>query len=884
MMKKVMAVMMMLLLLCQPGVFASDESISADSGELSMEMSLLEYIGIITPFEDGAYHLDHVVSRADMAVMIMKLIMKDTITSSATGKIFTDVPKDYWAADYIETLHATGYISGDGNSAFDPEGAALYQHAMKILVTTLGYQPLAENAGGYPVGYMAVAARLGLNRNVRSAADSKLTYSDMYNMLYHTLTAKRLVQTSYGERPEAEESDRTILESSYSIFAIRGRVDADELSYLSDRRKMPGGEIRIDGAAYRVAEGVEAANLLGVYVEGYARITDDEKEIILLARDEKYENITVQAKDVDRSSGGFGDMMSSPAIAYYEKGDRLERISVLKTASIIRNGTYVGRASEVANEMVIPSFGSVELLENSSGEYDVIRISSYEYYVIQSLDKARERLTDKFGKPELDLGRGGDFSYNIFSGGERISFGDLIEGDVLAVGANYDDWEKADFIQIYRSTASVKGKITQLSDEEAMIDETVYPLAGEVVCSDGVLEAGRSGTFYLGVDGEIVSAALDKKNVDGYAYLRKMQVDKQGIDPQVSALLFTTNNTMEIIPFAEEVSLNGSHPIARDEAANSPALRPNGVVKEQFVKIERNRDGEITGILTEGEPGGITQNASGLNNCYINKYAIGAEYLADDNTWVFSIPIHENAKDNEFSVQSARQMAAGLYSNLSIYDVDEHYTAGVLALRKGSTFLSISLGSRSAALVEKVSDSLVDGEGCKRAYVLIDGVFTYVDIPKEMYQTMKDTNGDGKGDKGVVAGDVFLFSADANRVALSVEVLFDSVKDQDRMFSEWYVSTGGMTEAYTNNALLYTAHAIVDTVDGNILLLRQNCLVNGAYADVIRPYRMEGVRVYIYDKNAKKTVRNGYLGDVKPGQRVFIRGARTILREIIIYE
>ena len=62
------------------------------------------------------------------------------------------------------------------------------------------------------------------------------------------------------------------------------------------------------------------------------------------------------------------------------------------------------------------------------------------------------------------------------------------------------------------------------------------------------------------------------------------------------------------------------------------------------------------------------------------------------------------------------------------------------------------------------------------------------------------------------------------------------------------------------------------------------CLVNGAYTDTVRPYKLEGVRVYVYDETTREKVRTGYLGELREGDRIFMRGTRTILREIIIYK
>jgi hypothetical protein len=62
------------------------------------------------------------VTRAQMAVFILKSIHGASyVPPPATGTLFKDVPAIYWAASWIEQLHAEGITGGCGNGSYCPD-------------------------------------------------------------------------------------------------------------------------------------------------------------------------------------------------------------------------------------------------------------------------------------------------------------------------------------------------------------------------------------------------------------------------------------------------------------------------------------------------------------------------------------------------------------------------------------------------------------------------------------------------------------------------------------------------------------------------------------------------------------------------------------------
>ncbi|MBK7319521.1 LamG-like jellyroll fold domain-containing protein [Candidatus Villigracilis affinis] len=74
------------------------------------------------------------VTRAQMAIFILRGVHgKSYVPPAATGTVFTDVPTNYWAADWIEQLAEEGITVGCGNGNYCP-GSAITRAEMSIFL------------------------------------------------------------------------------------------------------------------------------------------------------------------------------------------------------------------------------------------------------------------------------------------------------------------------------------------------------------------------------------------------------------------------------------------------------------------------------------------------------------------------------------------------------------------------------------------------------------------------------------------------------------------------------------------------------------------------------------------------------------------------------
>ena len=105
------------------------------------------------------------VKRVDFIIAALKLINQQGNTN-VTENLFTDVDKDYYAADYIKKGVDLGFLSGYSDGSFLPENPIALNQAVKIIVRILGYSEIALANGGYPNGYLSVAYDKNILKNI----------------------------------------------------------------------------------------------------------------------------------------------------------------------------------------------------------------------------------------------------------------------------------------------------------------------------------------------------------------------------------------------------------------------------------------------------------------------------------------------------------------------------------------------------------------------------------------------------------------------------------------------------------------------------------------------------------------------------------------------
>lgn len=141
--------------------FAAYPDVNADDG-FYQSVERLKELGIISGYDDGLFHAERDVTRAEFAKIIVCVagVEKDA-KSYATASTFYDVPQGHWAISYISYVTAKKIVAGYPDGSFGPSKTITYAEALTIIGKLLGYTE--ETVGYYwPTNYVEAASNAGI--------------------------------------------------------------------------------------------------------------------------------------------------------------------------------------------------------------------------------------------------------------------------------------------------------------------------------------------------------------------------------------------------------------------------------------------------------------------------------------------------------------------------------------------------------------------------------------------------------------------------------------------------------------------------------------------------------------------------------------------------
>lgn len=145
-------------------------------------VNVLMELGVVEGYKDGTYRPEKVVTRAEMATLIIKAL---GLNDYAVGKSSFSDMAGHWADAYVAYAASLGFISGYGDGTFRPNQTVTYDQAITMVVQALGYK--AEYmVGGYPGAFVAQAKTLGMLDGIKSGA-AGANRGDVATLLFNTL-------------------------------------------------------------------------------------------------------------------------------------------------------------------------------------------------------------------------------------------------------------------------------------------------------------------------------------------------------------------------------------------------------------------------------------------------------------------------------------------------------------------------------------------------------------------------------------------------------------------------------------------------------------------------------------------------------------------------
>ena len=228
--KKVLA--MVLAFACTFSMFAGAkvfEDVPAGS-DYSEAVTMLSDLGVIQGKDDGKYHPEDTITRAEACAMIARLMTGDPNVSQYVGaQSFSDVQKGSWKDSAIGYCYINGIVIGVGNNKFEPDRAITDAEFITMVVRAMGYET-ADMKQNYPYSYMSNAQAVGLLDGTNMVASTDALRGEDAQVIYNALFADyargaKLVNTTHGT---SVESYPTLAESVWGLErAAVGTWDKD---------------------------------------------------------------------------------------------------------------------------------------------------------------------------------------------------------------------------------------------------------------------------------------------------------------------------------------------------------------------------------------------------------------------------------------------------------------------------------------------------------------------------------------------------------------------------------------------------------------------------------------------------------------------------------
>lgn len=658
--KKIISVLLtagMLLGACGTGAFAEDAADTSATTTATAQVStfdsdsyyneaagLLTKMGIFQGYEDGTLKPDSTITRAEMSAVILRIM--DMTATSEYSDVFSDVTSSHWAAKEIQTAYNAGIINGMGDGTFAPDSPVTFEQAVKMLVCAIGYGNLAAGQGGYPTGYIKVAARKGIEvtKNVNAQTGDEAARGNVIKMAYNTINALYPTgskMTSDGIEYTTDD-DVTVGSKLHNVFSNEGVVTATYSTSIDPTASVSEQQVRIGNLTYN-RNGMDMEKYIGykikVYYEEYNE--DGDRKIIYVVPNKKNDTLVIDADDVEAITN---IRTENAKIEYtYSSSSSKTKKASLDTPTIIYNGKIL-RASDVPSgtsieDFITPDVGQLTLNDyDGDGEYDVLFVDSYDTYVVTSAtDKI---ITGKYNTPnKLDVDtEDGTLILNITKGGKSVASKTLKKWDVATVqkSANVEG-DVVMNIDICNET--VEGKITDVDtdddgDHKVTINGKEYKVDKNLFANEKI-ESSKEGVFYLDKFGRIAgmdsTSSSKLSSSEQYGWLMRMK--KSNEENEWILKMFTQGGKVEDLKLADSVTFWGPQLDADERTLKSTdsdydqvlteadAYMRSALVDSKYqvalVKYSLNSDGDIKKLIMPV----VTTNYSNVDDDRVVVYA-----------------------------------------------------------------------------------------------------------------------------------------------------------------------------------------------------------------------------------------------------------------------
>jgi len=544
-------------------------------------VNVLSELEVVTGYPDGTYKPENIVTRAEMAVIIIKAMGLEGFAAGSKST-FKDMAGYDWAQSYVGYAQSRGIIVGYPDGTFKPAQTVSYNEAAKMLVAAVGY-PLSVLQGAWPANYVNKAQDLGILDGINASA-AGANRGDIAVMTYQTLDVP-MVRVDNDNRIIMLEGKWNNVAGAYDAVTMMTKLDVQDYD-PPGAGLVAGDKFVLDDSMAKDAI-TNVRPYIGAYVTAYA---NDDNEILAI-------------KEVKSTflTGEFTTLFAAGAVTDDDvfEVDDVEYTVDLPAAPFafteITNGQVPGVSPGYPTAINVEYTLAVDLSgKRIKDVYSVALWNPSDDFLFE---------TDMVDDDNIN---GNDFVLDDDDAIDTDSFG-------LFGVKSLSDIKKDNVVYVYNAggevqrievgTTVVKGEITKIKSDLSAITvggksyefSTVYTGTPTV----GSLDLGDEVELYLDYAGDVYDIEMVSGSADNYAMV--LFTEDQGVtlatsQPQVK--LFLADGTTKTF----KVEAGYSDPDG-DDALLLPELIANGVwtalapagpaAAPLMVEYGLDKDGEI---------------------------------------------------------------------------------------------------------------------------------------------------------------------------------------------------------------------------------------------------------------------------------------------------
>ena len=758
--KKVLALVLAFSMMLSVVAFANFADVDADA-DYAGAAELLSALEFMVGDENGNFNPDNTITRAEMAAIVCRIKgLEKTAQSSKGATIFEDVAADHWASGYVNTANNNGFVSGYGDGKFGPNDEVTFEQAVRMIVSALGFDPMAAEKGGWPTGYLVVANTYKITEGVSGS-----TRADIAVLVANALDTPMMDQTTYGADAAFEilngkngKEYRTLL-SDMDIYVATGIVtDTDaELAYVTITEDSDDGLFEEDDKAEFEINDSNIGDYQFQSVDVYVKEVRKDYEVVAVVPGVVGETFALVSDDVKKATDKVVEYYVDPANSSKTKEIKID----LTTIVFNKNGV---------DELDLNDLADVELvfIENTGDtKYDVLVATQYTSEMLEFVDATKEKMTLGGKTVQFDF-EDEDKTY-VFedANGNALTLADFAEDDVIAFYSDAEpdnkglvDITKADYIKVIKlSDAAVEGVIEEtytsnddvayivIDGEEYKVDETDSSVKG--------LKVGDEGIFYVGKTGKVIF--FDGSSVgENYAYVLEAELNDSAFAKDTWQIkLLTKDEGIVIYDTTDDGSEDYEAIFGNKNTTWNETLAAGNLEAKRLITFKTNAKGEIKAIeAAEGKFDTIAAESKYNDRTQI----INKKTLEDD---VIIFLINENKADNVSVADISYLVDDSVYAGAILTNEDGECV--VMVVTEGDSAFDAETGF---AIVTKITETknAEEDDVIKVAYVQNE----------EEGSVIFDEDSTAKGALDVsdlTLGSVFAFNANAEGVVSNYVVL-----------------------------------------------------------------------------------------------------------------